>query len=106
MALPTRHRTELVDERLRALLGDEREVALVAVGGYGRRELCPQSDIDVLLVHRGRRDIGEVADRIWYPLWDDGLKVGHGVRTVKEALSLASSELDVATSLLDARLVA
>src|SRR3954463_5077797 len=95
-----------MDERLRSLLGDEADIALVAVGGYGRQELCPGSDIDVLLLHRGRKDIATVADRIWYPLWDDGLKLGHGVRTVKEALSLAANELEVATSLLDGRFVA
>jgi len=99
-------RADQIDQRLQGLLGDETDVALVAVGGYGRRELCPKSDIDVLLVHRGRKDIAEVAERIWYPLWDDGLKLGHGVRTVKEALALAGSELEVATSLLDGRFVA
>src|SRR4051812_5899549 len=99
-------RSDEVDQRLTALLGGEADVALVAVGGYGRQELCPKSDIDVLLVHRGRRDIAEVAERIWYPLWDDGLKLGHGVRTGKEALALAASELEGATSLLDGRFVA
>ena len=53
---------------------------------------------------QGRR--GELAERIWYPIWDAGLKLGHGVRTVKEALALAADDLDTATSLLDARLVA
>jgi [protein-PII] uridylyltransferase len=79
-------------------------LALVACGGYGRRELSLQSDIDVVLLHSGRPDdIGAVADRIWYPIWDEGLKLGHSVRTVKEALALAADDLDTATSLLDAR---
>jgi len=79
-------------------------LALVACGGYGRRELSLQSDIDVVLLHAGRAgDIGAVADRIWYPIWDEGLKLGHSVRTVKEALALAADDLDTATSLLDAR---
>ncbi len=81
-------------------------VALVAVGGYGRAELCPASDIDVVLVHAGRDDVAEVADRIWYPIWDEGMKLGHSVRTVKEALTLAADDLDTATSLLSARHVA
>jgi [protein-PII] uridylyltransferase len=95
-----------IDRRLAALLGDERDCAIVAVGGYGRAELAPCSDVDVLLLHGGRKDIGVVAERLWYPLWDAGLKVGHGVRTVKEALKLADADLEVATSLLTARHVA
>ena len=78
-------------------------LALVAVGGYGRGELSLQSDIDVVLLHGGRDDIGALADRIWYPIWDQGLKLGHSVRTVKEALALAADDLDTATSLLDVR---
>jgi [protein-PII] uridylyltransferase len=83
--------------------GDPTGVALVAVGGYGRGELSLQSDIDVLLLHRGRDDIGEVADRIWYPIWDARMKLGHAVRTVKEALALAAQDLDTATGLLQGR---
>jgi [protein-PII] uridylyltransferase len=81
-------------------------VALVAVGGYGRAELSLQSDIDVLLLHAGRPDIGVLADRIWYPIWDEGLKLGHAVRTAREALTLAGDDLDTATSLLQVRHVA
>ncbi|HYZ99654.1 MAG TPA: [protein-PII] uridylyltransferase [Acidimicrobiales bacterium] len=78
-------------------------VALLACGGYGRRELSFQSDIDVVLLHTGQPDIGTIADRLWYPIWDEGLKLGHSVRTVKEALALAADDLDTATSLLDVR---
>jgi [protein-PII] uridylyltransferase len=82
---------------------EPRGVALVAVGGYGRAELSLQSDIDVLLLHRGRADIGQLADRLWYPIWDARMKLGHAVRTVKEALALAAHDLDTATSLLQVR---
>jgi len=78
-------------------------VALVALGGYGRRELSLQSDLDVLLLHDGRGDIDAIADAVWYPLWDEGVKLGHAVRTVKEALSLAADDLDSATAMLQAR---
>lgn len=86
--------------------GEASGVALVAVGGYGRGELCPGSDLDVVLFHRGRKDIGTVAEAIWYPIWDSGLHLGHAVRTPKEALRLAADDLDTATSLLDVRLLA
>jgi [protein-PII] uridylyltransferase len=81
-------------------------VALVAAGGYGRAELCPQSDLDVVLLHDGRADVGVIAERLWYPIWDTGVKLGHAVLTPREALRLAADELDTATALLDARPVA
>ena len=81
-------------------------VALLAVGGYGRAELSLQSDIDVLLLHDGRSDIGALADLVWYPIWDEGLKLGHAVRTIREATALAADDLDTATSLLQIRHVA
>ena len=81
----------------------------MAVGGYGRRELCPGSDLDLLLLHRGRGDrrhAEEVAQQLWYPLWDSGLRLGQSIRTVKEAVALAESDLDTATALLDTRSLA
>jgi len=85
-------------------------LALVAVGGYGRRELCPGSDLDLILLHRGgrrdRTELTRLAERLWYPIWDRGLKLGHAVRTVKEAVTLAGSDLNTATAQLDTRLLA
>ena len=80
--------------------------ALVAIGGYGRGELAPFSDLDVLLVHDGAKNIDAVATQLWYPIWDAGVKLGHSVSTVKQALELAKSELDTATSLLTVRYIA
>ena len=80
-------------------------VALVALGGYGRSELSPSSDLDLMLVHNDRDDIDSLADRIWYPLWDEGFKLGHSVRSVDQTLRLAATDLETATSLLNARLV-
>jgi [protein-PII] uridylyltransferase len=80
--------------------------ALVAVGGYGRAELSPGSDIDVyLLIRPGLDGVAELADRLWYPIWDQGVKLGHAVRTVKETITLASDDLDTATAVLSTRLV-
>ena len=81
-------------------------VALVAVGGYGRGEQCPGSDLDVALVHVPGLDMGTVAERVWYPLWDAGLKLGHQVGTVAQLLAVGAENLETATSLLAARTVA
>src|SRR5512146_1560221 len=99
-------RTTQVDRWLAELLGAEADVALVAVGGYGRREMLPRSDLDVLLLHGGRDDIAGIADRIWYPIWDSGAELDHAVRTVPQARRVARSDLKVALGLLSARHVA
>jgi [protein-PII] uridylyltransferase len=81
--------------------------ALVAVGGYGRGELAPFSDVDVVLIHEGKPGgLDEAATALWYPLWDAALKLGHAVRSLDEQLSLASDDLDTATSLLSTRYLA
>ena len=99
-------RTAQVDRWLAGLLGAEPDVALLAVGGYGRRELLPRSDLDVVLLHGGRDDIASVADRIWYPVWDSGAELDHAVRTVPQARRVARHDLKVALGLLSARHVA
>jgi [protein-PII] uridylyltransferase len=82
-------------------------IALVATGGYGRQEVCPFSDIDVTICYLpGIRGIKEISSAIFYPLWDSGIRLGHSVRTPKEAVGVASSEIDVAVSHLDARKIA
>ncbi len=98
---------ELYDTRLAALLGDPGPgIALVAVGGLGRREVAPGSDLDLVLVHQDRPDVAKVADALWYPLWDSGVSIDHSVRTVDEALAVAAGDLKAALGLLDARHVA
>ncbi len=94
------------DRWLALLLGAEAGVALVALGGYGRRELLPGSDLDVLLLHDGRPGIAAMADRIWYPIWDSGTRLDHAVRTTTEARRVARADLKVALGLLHARHVA
>ena len=94
-----------IQDLFASVVPDPTGVALLAVGGYGRAELCPGSDLDLLLVHRNRRDISRIAEALWYPIWDQRVKLGHSVRTVKEALALAADDLDTATSLLDVRTI-
>ncbi|MGA0862782.1 MAG: [protein-PII] uridylyltransferase [Ilumatobacteraceae bacterium] len=108
-----RELSRVTDEWLASLFADatrdlsgRASVALLAVGGYGRGELAPESDLDVLLVHKKVRGIDEVASRIWYPVWDSGLKLGHAVRTPKETFALCTSDLDTATALVTARVIA
>ncbi|WP_410536208.1 [protein-PII] uridylyltransferase [Streptomyces sp. KL2] len=108
---PPRRRalSDLTDAWLASLLGGAGEgVALVAVGGYGRGELSPRSDLDLLLLHTGRdtREVAALADRLWYPVWDLGIALDHSVRTPGEAERAAAGDLRVQLGLLDARHVA
>ncbi|WP_437109349.1 [protein-PII] uridylyltransferase [Streptomyces sp. enrichment culture] len=84
---------------------EPRGVSLVAVGGYGRAELSPRSDLDLLLLHDGGdlEAVTALADRLWYPVWDLGLALDHSVRTPTEARRTAGKDLKVQLGLLDAR---
>jgi [protein-PII] uridylyltransferase len=114
--------TDLLDEALVELAGNhlgiargdsasvpgdalQRGWALVAVGGYGRRELARHSDVDVMLLLSGDHDAEHLV-RMLYPLWDANLKVGHSVRTVAQVAEAARANVETATSILDARLLA
>ncbi|MGY1649942.1 [protein-PII] uridylyltransferase [Geodermatophilus sp. SYSU D01119] len=81
-------------------------VALVAVGSLGRREPPPHADLDLVLVHDGRPEVAALADAVWYPIWDAGVRLDHSVRSVAEAVSVASTDVKAGLGLLDARLVA
>ncbi len=108
------------DRRLRELFtvampaerGDPREgpgVALVAVGGYGRSELSPFSDLDVVLLHDPSLEesvVREIAEAIWYPLWNDGVALDHSVRNTLEMRQAAADDHRAAMGMLDARPVA
>ncbi|GAB3971982.1 hypothetical protein GCM10027615_31940 [Plantactinospora veratri] len=81
-------------------------VALVAVGGLGRRQCAPCGDLDLVLLHSGVPGMDELAAALWYPIWDARLGLDHSVRTIPEALSVAHDDVKVALGLLDARHVA
>ncbi|KQV17821.1 [protein-PII] uridylyltransferase [Kitasatospora sp. Root107] len=87
---------------LYAAAGAPSGTALVAVGGYGRGELSPRSDLDVLLLHTGPIDPA-LPERIWYPVWDGGAALDHAVRTPAEARAVAAEDLKAQLGLLDAR---
>ena len=89
--------------------GDWHGLALVAVGGYGRAELSPASDLDVVLLHDpaiGEERIQAIAEAIWYPLWERGVALDHSVRDTVQMRQAAQEDYRAATGMLDARHVA
>lgn len=89
------------------------DMALIAIGGYGRAELNPHSDIDFMFLHdhqiaasRPLPYLSRIIDGILYPLWDIGLKIGHSVRTIDECVKVANSDMQSKTSVLESRLIA
>ncbi|CAN2206821.1 GlnD UTP,GlnB (protein PII) uridylyltransferase [Candidatus Nanopelagicaceae bacterium] len=103
-----RERSNESDRLISSLFTGVAGVALAAVGGYGRGELAPGSDLDILFLHNGRVDdqvLGELINKILYPLWDKSFKVDHSVRTRVETRDAASDDLKVALGLLDIRLI-
>ena len=102
--------SQLFQEALRAHFESEtgKEIALAAVGGYGRGELSPGSDLDILILHNGKiaeEKLKAVVNDLLYPLWDRN-SVDHSVRTRSQTRDAAASDLRVATGLLDIRLIA
>ena len=85
-------------------------LALIALGGYGRGELNPFSDIDVMLLHRQRDEISphleEMVNQVLYLLWDSGFKVGHSTHSIKEAIAQANRDMRTKTAMLESRFLA
>ena len=109
--------TEIIDQYFRRSL-EESEAgkklfkrkdafAFVAVGGYGRKELCVHSDIDIMILFRSKLpDLAKkLAQEIFFPLWDLGLDLGYGIRSIKDCVSLSAQDYEVLTSLMDARFI-
>lgn len=82
--------------------------SIVATGSLGRRELVPYSDLDLLLLHDGlpADTVRQVADQLWYPLWDANIRLDHSVRTVAETLRVAGADVSAGLASLDARHIA
>lgn len=83
--------------------------AIVATGGLGRGELLPYSDLDLTLVHEDDMPldvVSQVAELLWYPLWDANIQIDHSVRTVPEALKVAGEDMSAGLAMLDARHIA
>lgn len=94
-----------------ALDGDAGEgVALAAVGSLGRGDIGPVSDLDLVLVHEGRAhsadELKALAERLWYPLWDEGVDLDHSVRTLAQCRQVAAKDVPAAVGMLDVRAIA
>lgn len=89
-------------------INDDSGFAIAGIGGLGRHELLPYSDLDLMLLHDNKSAdvLQRVADKLWYPLWDANVRLDHSVRTVSEALGVANTDLVAALGMLDARHIA
>ncbi|HEY7000939.1 MAG TPA: [protein-PII] uridylyltransferase [Candidatus Udaeobacter sp.] len=115
-------RAELVDILLQYVFGaaastaargssaDRVPLALIALGGYGRGELNPFSDIDVMLLHHRTKQVSphleEMVQQVLYLLWDSGFKVGHSTRSIKDAIAEANRDMRTKTAMLESRFLA
>lgn len=106
------HRAQFIDELLlhawdHTVGEGGRDIDLVAVGGYGRGELHPHSDIDIMLLAEADTLMqnGEALERFLMFLWDIGLEVGHSVRTLQDCIEQGRMDITVATNLMEARLL-
>ena len=103
--------TDAIDSWLAGLyngvFGDQTGVCLLVVGGTGRREMAPRSDIDVMVIHRkSAKQIEAGLADLWYPIWDTGIHLGHAVRAANQKLSVGADQLDTATTMLAGRWIA
>lgn len=101
-------RTSLQESRAgERLFGCKKPFAVVALGGYGRKELYLHSDVDVMILFRAKvpEPAKDLAVDMLYPLWDMGLDLGHAVRGIRDCIALAGEDFEVLTSMMDARFV-
>ncbi len=111
------HYTEIMDQYFRRghqesdvgqqLFKNKNPFAVIALGGYGRKDLCLFSDIDVMILFNSRvpSTAGKLVEDLLYPLWNAGLELGYGIRSIKDCLNLAKDDFEVMTSMIDARFI-
>ncbi len=108
---PNHRYSELIDEIIRESFHRacpevlSSSISLIALGSYGRKELAPYSDIDLLILHnfRNHKELSTIIEKILYPLWDLGLEIGCSSRSVSECLTMAKDDLQIKTSIIDCR---
>ena len=107
-----RHLSDLTDQFLIEIFNsavsekDLNKIALIGVGGNGRQSMTLGSDLDLVLVHENGFKIDDIAEKIWYPIWDLSLKLDHSVRTPAEVRKMATEDIAVVLGWLDARTIA
>ncbi len=100
---------QIINMSFSALSADMgRELCLVGLGSYGRKEVCPRSDLDILILHSGasRRKLEEFSSRLLALLWDQKIQIGHTTQSIEQSIRLAQKEHTFLTALLDARWIA
>jgi [protein-PII] uridylyltransferase len=101
---------ERLDQALNSFVIDiyhkTHKISLLAVGGYGRKQLCPYSDLDLTLIDNHRRNLAETSSKLWYHIWDSGLSLDHSLRQKKQVISLLKQDIKVLLGILDARVIA
>ncbi len=95
----------LFEQAIMSSKASDKSFALVAVGSYGRQELGPSSDLDLVLIHEDGVIPDEVAESLWYPIWDAGVDLDHSVRTISTARKVAAGDIKAFTGLLDTRAI-
>ena len=106
--LRSNERDLLISSLFAASGADSEKMAVAAVGSFGRGELAPGSDLDIVILHNGsypQERLSEIVNSLLYPLWDKKIKVDHSVRTRNEVREALSEDLKVAMGLLDIRLI-
>lgn len=102
--------SNIMDKHIRELTKNviNEDISIIATGGYGREELCPYSDIDLLFLtsSKARDHIHKDIEAFLYKIWDSGIKIGHAVRTIKECITVSQEDAKALSSLLDARIIA
>ncbi len=103
--------SDSIDALLRRLFSDDlmqagRNLAIIAVGGYGRREMCPHSDLDVLFLYDDFDAVEDIIQKMVRDLWDAGFDVGHSVRSIKDCIKFMKDDHVTAATLLEARFLA
>lgn len=98
--------SDLFDQAITSSKASSQDFALIAVGSYGRQELGPSSDLDLVLIHEEGVIPHQLAEKLWYPIWDEGIDLDHSVRSIPTAREVAAQDIKAFTGLLDIRCIA